>query len=347
MSTQIVRLFITAVVCVQAFALQAQQKKYEVQALAFYNLENLFDTEDDPLTNDEEFTPRGANRWTEERYRRKQNNMASVISKLGKDYSPQGAAVVGVCEIENRKVLEDLVANPALLDAKYQIVHYDSPDRRGIDVGLLYNPRLFQVSNSKTIAYQLPEDTTYVTRDILLVSGKLAGELIHIFVNHWPSRFGGAKSAPLREHAASLVRNAVDSLYNLDREAKIVIMGDFNDDPVDKSLRIVLAAKKKKENVEDGELFNTMWPHYDRGIGSLGYQGKWNLFDQIIVSYPLLKKDRSSFRMWKSEVFNREYLITQEGRYKGYPFRTFAGGTFQNGYSDHFPVLLYLAREAR
>lgn len=347
MKRVVVFLFLFSLMFAQVVVAQAQQKKYEVHALAFYNVENLFDTEDDPLTMDEEFTPKGANNWTMERYRRKQENMASVLSKLAREYCPQGPAIIGLCEIENRKVLEDLTRQKQLQETPYSIVHYDSPDRRGIDVGLLYNPKLFQVNNSKVIRYKLDEDPTYVTRDILLVSGSLAGEEIHVLVNHWPSRYGGAKSSRLREHAAFLVRNAVDSLYERNAEAKIVIMGDFNDDPVDKSLRVVLAAKKKKENVEEGELFNTMWPHYDRGIGSLGYQGKWNLFDQMIVSYPLLKDDRSSLKFWKSEVYNRENLITQEGKYKGYPFRTFSSGTFQNGYSDHFPVLLYLVKELR
>lgn len=331
---------------VQSTMSVAQQKKYQIYAAAFYNLENLFDTESDTLINDDEFTTGGANRWTPEKYRKKQLNMAKVIARLGKKYCPNGPAIIGLCELENRKVLEDLAKQPALIDKGYGIVHYDSPDRRGVDVAMLYNPELFTVVSSKVLHYHLDRLPDYTTRDVLLVSGKMAGEDIHVFVNHWPSRYGG-KSSELREHAASIVRQAVDSLYALDEQAKIIIMGDLNDDPTDRSVRVVLNAKKLPHQVEEGGLFNTMWMHYDRGIGSLGYQGKWNLFDQIIVSNPLLGDNRSSLKFWKSEIYNPEFLITQEGRYKGYPFRTFSGNVFQNGFSDHFPTLIYLVKDLK
>lgn len=324
----------------------AQQKKYQIYAAAFYNLENLFDTESDAMINDDEFTTGGANRWTPEKYRKKQQNMAKVISRIGKKFCPTGPAIIGLCEVENRRVLDDLVKQPALAAASYGIVHYDSPDRRGVDVAMLYHPQQFQVVSSKVLPYHLERLPDYSTRDILLVSGKLAGEMLHVFVNHWPSRYGG-KSSELREHAASIVRQAVDSLYTLDPQSKIIIMGDLNDDPTDRSVRVVLEAKKYAEQVGDTGLLNTMWQHYDRGIGSLGYQGKWNLFDQIIVSKPLLGEDRSALKFWKSEIYNPEFLITQEGRYKGYPFRTFSGNVFQNGFSDHFPTLIYLVKDLK
>lgn len=327
----------------QSFYSFAQQKKYQVYAAAFYNLENLFDTEKDTLINDDEFTEAGANRWTAEKYRKKQLNMAKVISRLGKKYCPEEPVIIGLCELENKRVLEDLVNQPALVSAGYEIVHYDSPDRRGVDVAMLYDPTHFEVLATKALSYYLDILPNYTTRDILLVSGRLAGENVHVFVNHWPSRYGG-KSSELREHAASIVRKAVDSLYTLDPQAKIIIMGDMNDDPTDKSVRVVLDAKKLPQQVQQGGLYNTMWQHYDRGIGTLGYQGKWNLFDQIIISEPLLGDDRSTLKYWKSEIYNPEYLITQEGRYKGYPFRTFAGNVFQNGFSDHFPTLIYLVK---
>ncbi|WP_073552399.1 endonuclease [Elizabethkingia meningoseptica] len=334
------------VLVVQSGLLVAQQKQYQVYTAAFYNLENLFDTEADPAINDTEFTPAGSNNWTREKYYKKQANMAKVISRLGKKYNAAGPAFIGLCELENRKVLEDLTQQPALKSAGYGIVHYDSPDRRGVDVALLYNPSLFKVKDSKVFAYKLNDLPEYKTRDILLVKGELAGEDVHVLVNHWPSRYGG-KSSELREHAASIVRKVVDSLYAADQQAKIVIMGDLNDDPVDKSVRVVLGAKKYQNEVEKGGLYNTMWQHYDRGVGSLGYQGKWNLFDQIIISEPLLGEDRSSLKFWKSEIFNPEFLITQEGRYKGYPYRTFSGNVFQNGFSDHFPTLIYLVKELK
>ncbi|MDX8570832.1 endonuclease/exonuclease/phosphatase family protein [Elizabethkingia sp. HX QKY] len=334
------------ILLVQSNLMTAQQKQYQVYTAAFYNLENLFDTEADPAINDTEFTPAGSNRWTTEKYNKKQANMAKVISRLGKKYSQTGPAFIGLCELENRRVLEDLVAQPALAATGYGIVHYDSPDRRGVDVALLYNPALFKVKDSKTFAYHIKDMAEYRTRDILLVKGQLAGEDLHVLVNHWPSRYGG-KSSELREHAATIVRKVVDSLYAADDKAKVVIMGDLNDDPTDKSVRVVLGAKKYQNEVEKGGLFNTMWQHYDRGIGSLGYQGKWNLFDQIIVSEPLLGEDKTSLKFWKSEIFNPEFLITQEGRYKGYPFRTFSGNVFQNGFSDHFPTLIYLVKELK
>ena len=320
------------------------QKRLGVYSVAFYNLENLFDTENDPLINDEEFTPEGTNQWTNEKYRMKLQNMASVISRLARENCPGGPAAIGVSEIENRKVLEDLINTGDLAAMGLDIVHYDSPDLRGVDVGLLYNPRLFQVTSSKPCPYILPDDTTFKTRDVLLVSGIMAGDPFHILVNHWPSR-RGEKSSELREFAASINKHIADSIYMADPSAKIVIMGDLNDDPSDPSCRVVLNAKKRQEDVEPGGLFNPMWTFYDRGIGSLSYQGQWNLFDQIIISHSLLGQDRSTLKFWKPEIFNRDFLIQKEGRNKGYPLRTFSEGRFINGYSDHFPVLVYFVKE--
>ena len=321
-----------------------QQKSYSVYPIAFYNVENLFDTERDTTVLDEEFTPSGGMNWTPDKYRKKQEKLASVLSQIGRRNCPVGPALIGLSEIENRKVLEDLVNQPSLAENNYQIVHYDSPDRRGIDVALLYNPALFRYVDSQVLGYKIPSRPDYVTRDVLLVKGVIANELVHIFVNHWPSRFGG-KSSELREFAASIVKSAVDSIYHKNPNSKIIIMGDLNDDPVDISVRETLGAKSRRENVVQGELYNTMYKHYSKGIGSLGYQAKWSLFDQIIVSEPLLGEDRKTLKFWKSEIYNPEYLITKDGRYKGYPLRTFSGNLFQNGYSDHFPVLIYLLKE--
>jgi len=171
----------------------------------------------------------------------------------------------------------------------------------------------------------------------------LAGEKIHLIINHWPSRYGN-KSASLRSFAASITKQIVDSLQQDDRHAKVIIMGDLNDDPTDHSVREVLQAKKKQHEVQEGGLYNTMWHFYTKGIGTLVYQNKWNLFDQIIVNHNLLGKDRTQLKYWKTEIFNRNFLVSTEGKYKGYPKRTFAGNTFVNGYSDHFPVLIYLIK---
>lgn len=322
----------------------AQKKQFQVVPLAFYNLENLFDAIADTSGNDAEFTPMGPLQWTEEKYAKKIRRLGQVLSQLGRQYSPSGPVLIGVCEVENQQVLKDLVADPGIRDNKYQIVHFDSPDRRGIDVGLLYDARQFELIESKAIPFRMPENADYVTRDILLVKGRLSNEIIYIYVNHWPSRFT-ADSWKLRGHAANILKTSIDSIQRVDRDAKIVIMGDFNDDPVDKSLTKVLEAQVKKEHVAPGGLFNTMYGYYQRGIGTLGYLGKWNLFDQLIISSALLDADRGALKFWKSEIFNPDFLISKEGRYKGYPFRTFSGNMFQNGYSDHFPVLIYLIKE--
>ncbi|WP_101689928.1 endonuclease/exonuclease/phosphatase family protein [Dysgonomonas massiliensis] len=340
-------LFILSFLLCFNLALLAQdnkEKKLGVYSVAFYNLENLFDTEDDPLINDEEFTPKGKNHWTPDKYQKKLRNMATVISKLARENCPAGPAAIGVSEIENRKVLEDLVARKELADMNLDIIHYDSPDRRGVDVALLFNPKIFQVTSSKAYPYILPDNPEFKTRDVLLVSGQLAGDPLHILVNHWPSRYG-SKSSELREFAASINKHIADSIYKDNPAAKIVIMGDLNDDPTDKSCRVVLKAKKKQKDVKSGGLFNPMWELFDKGVGSLSYQGRWNLFDQIIISESLLGKDRSALKFWKAEIFNRDFLIQKEGKYKGYPMRTFSDGKFINGYSDHFPTLIYMVKE--
>ncbi|MCD8080520.1 MAG: endonuclease/exonuclease/phosphatase family protein [Bacteroides sp.] len=320
------------------------QKKLGIYSVAFWNVENLFDTERDETINDEEFTPAGANAWTPEKYNKKLNNLAFVLSKLAREHCPAGPAAIGVAEIENRRVLEDLVSTGELASMGLDIVHYDSPDRRGVDVALLYNPLLFQVLSSHPYRYVHPGIEDFRTRDQLLVSGLMGGELVHLIVAHWPSRYGG-KQSDTREVAAALTRHIVDSLYRADTDPKIIFMGDLNDDPVDRSCRVVLDAKRKPGEVKPGGLYNTMWDFYSKGIGTLSYQGKWSLFDQIIISEPLLGKDRSTLKFWKPEIFNRDFLIQKEGKNKGYPLRTFSGNTFINGYSDHFPVIIYLVKE--
>lgn len=323
----------------------AGNKGYVVYSVAFYNLENLFDTVDDPDNRgDDEFLPATTYHWTPEKYEKKLDNLARVISQIGRDYCPVGPAVIGVTEVENRQVLEDLVRRPDVASMNLEVIHKESPDRRGIDVALLYNPKLFTVTGYWTKPYRYEKNPDYVSRDQLWVSGILAGETIYVCVNHWPSRYG-SKSSELREAAAANVKEVVDSLISRNPLSKLFIMGDLNDDPTDKSARKVLQAKKTSREVKEGGLYNPMWRLYDKGIGSLAYQGKWSLFDQIILSYPLLGDDYSELRFWKAAVFNKEFLVQEEGPDKGYPFRTFSGNTFVNGYSDHFPVIVYLIRE--
>lgn len=321
-------------------------KKVQLSCVAFYNLENLFDTIDGP-NNDEEYLPNGVNKWGSMKYNAKLKNMSYAISQIGTDLTPVGAAIIGVSEIENRGVLEDLVKQPLIANRTYQIVHYDSPDRRGVDVGLLYNPRLFTVSNSKS--YRLrTEDSTFLTRDQLMVSGYLMGEKIHVIVNHWPSRSGGEmRSRPKRNAAAALTRSIVDSLFRVDAKAKIIVMGDLNDDPTNESCATVLGAKREMTDVQPKQLYNVFWKTLEKGIGSLSYNDQWNLFDQIILSHELVNGDKSKLSFWKGEVFYRNFLIQQEGRYKGTPMRTHSGGVWLNGYSDHLPTLVYLVKEKK
>ncbi|MEL6810470.1 MAG: endonuclease/exonuclease/phosphatase family protein [Bacteroidota bacterium] len=326
------------------------EKTYKVNTVAFYNVENLFDFEDDPLTFDDDRTPDGKDHWTEEIYKAKLVNMAKVISEIGKDVTGTAPALVGVCEIENLRVLEDLVNQEALLKHDYGIVHFDSPDRRGIDVALLYQKKVFTPSNFNKHELKIFDtnnpDKRVFTRDQLLVSGMLDGEKIHLIVNHWPSRSGGeARSRPKRIKAAELNKKIIDSLFSEDPYAKIITMGDLNDDPTSPSVKDVLQTKKKKEKLDIKELYNPMEEMYKKGLGTLAWRDGWNLFDQMIISSELAKKDYSSYRFYKAGIFNKTYLANPRGRYKGYPYRSFAGGGFTGGYSDHFPVYIYLIKE--
>ncbi len=323
--------------------LSAQQKKsYAVYGMAFYNVENLFDTEDSEDTNDVEFTPEGGYHWNEMKYQNKLGNIAEVLDQLGGKYCPAGPAIIGLSEVENRRVLEDLVQHGDFARKNYQIVHEESPDWRGIDVALIYNPELFTLESYKAVPFTLPDRPDYASRDQLLVTGTMAGETVHVIVNHWPSR--RAKSIR-REQAAAVTRGIVDSLLSLDAQAKIMVMGDLNDDPTNNSVKKVLKAKRKKSDVDAGDMYNPFWDFYAQGIGTLAYKGSWNLFDQIILSHGLIGSDKSELSYWKSEIFNKEFLINQEGQFKGYPKRTHSKGIYLNGYSDHLPVISYLLKE--
>jgi len=336
---------------------EGEKKDMQVACIAFYNLENLFDTVHNEGVNDFEYTPTGTNKWNGMKYRAKQKNMSYAISQIGLDVSPVGAVILGVSEIENRGVLEDLVSQNAIKNRQYEIVHYDGPDRRGVDVGLLYNPRYFTVSNSKSYRLRLSDtthisyyesDTLFRTRDQLMVSGYLFGEKIHVIVNHWPSRTGGeVQSAPLRNAAATLTRSIVDSLFRTDANAKIIVMGDLNDDPMNESCARIMNAKRNESDVAGTALFNVFWKTLDGGVGSLAYQGKWNLFDQIMISPALLGDGVQKLKYWKSEVFNKPFLTWQEGEYKGTPHRTHSRGVWVNGYSDHYPTLIYVVKEKK
>lgn len=336
--------------CITSAILYAQEKKvYKVHTIAFYNVENLFDFEDDPLTFDNDRTPEGKDHWTKEIYSAKIINMSKVISEIGLEVAGTSPAIIGLSEIENRRVLEDLVNDPALLKKEYGIVQYDSPDRRGIDVALLYQKKLFHptsTSKHELLIYKNNDLTKRVyTRDQLLVTGMLDGETIHILVNHWPSRSGGEeRSSSKRIKAAKLNKRIIDSLFANDPYAKIISMGDFNDDPTNFSVKGILNTKKDRQQLEMKDLYNPMEEMHAKGMGTLAYRDSWNLFDQMILSTELTKKEYSSYRFYKANIFNPKYLANPRGQYKGYPFRSFANG-FTGGYSDHFPVYIYLIKE--
>ncbi len=327
----------------------AQDKQYKIVSIGFYNLENLFDTIND-IENaiSEEYTPDGPKKWTSERYHEKLDHMALVISKISTDITPDGIALLGVSEIENRGVLEDLVKDPQIKDRNYKIVHYDSPDYRGVDVGLLYQPKYFEVISTASHTLTLPGDTNFRSRDQLVVTGILDGEEIHVIVNHWPSRSGGEKKSRHKRNAAGdLSRFIVDSLLTLNKDAKILVMGDLNDDPVNPSVKDHLRTKGKIDQLEEGDLFNPYFKLYRDGIGSLAYRDTWNLFDMVIVSQALVGDDKSSYKFYNAHVFNKNFLKQKDGAYAGYPFRTHAGGVYKGGYSDHFPVYVYLIKEVK
>lgn len=327
-----------------AFAQQTSDA-FQIGLIGFYNLENLFDTIDSPDTNDAEFTPGGANAWTGKLYAEKQGNMARVISEIGVNLSPDGLSILGVAEIENRLVLEELVAQPAISRRNYQIVHYDSPDQRGIDVGLLYNPKYYKVTESRAVplmVYEPGDSSRIYTRDVLVVGGLYLGEPLYVLVNHWPSRRGGeAASQPLRNAGAFLCKNICDTILQKTPGANIIIMGDLNDDPTSPSVAQVLDAKGKVNQVNQGGYFNPMLDFYRRGLGTLAYRDAWSLFDQLILNHNLLDKEPATgLRYHQAYIFNPPYMVQKSGQYRGYPYRTFAGGAYAGGFSDHFPVYL-------
>lgn len=327
-------------------------KKYKVHTIAFYNVENLFDTINNPLTRDDDRTPNGKDRWTSDVYKDKVSNIARVISEIGTEVTRNTPAILGLSEVENREVLEDLIKDPRLSNKNYGIIHFDSPDRRGIDVALLYQKNIFTPTNfskHELLIFDDEDGDRVFTRDQLLVSGMLDGELIHVIVNHWPSRYGGeARSRPKRVAAAKLNKKIIDSLQTIDAKAKIFTMGDLNDDPTNASMKDVLKTKAKKRKAKGTDLFNPMEEMARKGVGSLAYRDSWNLFDQIVISAPLLDdKDFSSYRFYKAGVFNKPYLTAKKGRYKGYPFRSFSEGHYTGGFSDHYPVYVYVIKEAQ
>lgn len=331
-----------------------EKTAYKINTIAFYNLENLFDTIDDPAKNDEtspimelDEKIRGEVYW------RKNANMAKVISEIGLKVAKDVPAIVGVAEIENKHVLIDLINDSSLKDKDYGIIHFESPDYRGIDVALLYRKKLYRPIRSsahEVVIYDINNpDKRYYTRDVLLSSGILDGDTLYFLVNHWPSRFGGEKrSRSNRERAAAVNKRIIDSIQSIDPYAKVIIMGDFNDGPYNTSIKKILNAKATKEETSVDGIYNPMENMQKKeGLGTIAYQDSWDLFDQILVTKPLLNKKKNAYSFYKAGIYNPDYLTNQEGRFKGYPFRSFSNGQFTGGYSDHFPVYIYLIKPTK
>lgn len=326
-----------------ALAAQAQNKVPNVAGIAFYNLENLFDTiPNNPEDKDVEFTPLGKRQWTGKRYWSKIHNLAYTISQMTSATTPNGPAIIGIAEVENKSVVDDLVADKQIADWNLQVVHRDSPDQRGIDVACLYNPDFFTLSNVTTHAMR---GVPFRTRDVLCVVGDLLGEKIAVLVNHWPSRLGGeAETAQYRMAAAAQCLQVADSLWRVDPDMGVIIMGDLNDDPQSMSCKQILRAQRESKGVEAHQFFNPWWRILDGGVGTLSYKGQWNLFDQIILSGNLVNTDSRRWHFLRAEVLNKDFLTNGPGPYQGTPLRTYAGGKFLNGYSDHFPTEVFLIR---
>ncbi len=306
--------------------------------VAFYNLENLFDTSHDEYTLDKDFTPDGEMQWDENKYMTKIHNLSKAIAGIGAPQSSIPPVFLGVAEVENNKVLEDLILSQHLKVFDYDFVHYESPDERGIDVAFLYQKKYFELIYSDTYTLMLEDehhDRDY-TRDILLISGKLFREKVYVIVNHWPSRNKGVGfSENKRIKAAGLIHKIIAEIREENKNPNIIIMGDFNDDPYSKSIRKVLVTP---------EFFNPMLKLHEQGKGSLYHQGKWHIFDQIILSNNFLIPKSLFFR--DAEVVNEYFLQEKYGRSKGAPLRTFLGKRYIGGYSDHFPVCIYMEKKA-
>jgi len=330
-------------------AVTRAQKSYVPYAVGFYNQENLFDTCHDEGKNDYDFLPDGSYRWTGMKYGHKLHNMARVLSQMGTDIVNAGCAFIGMAEVENKNVLDDLCAQPELASRGMKYCHVEGPDRRGIDCALLYNPALFTPDSVCLVPYvqELPEDSTFFTRGFLTVTGRLADEPVAVIVCHWPSRFS---TGFYRESGARQTKAVKDSLLAACPGMKVFVMGDMNDDPTNKSMHELLSAKGEIEEVGDGDMYN---PWYNllvkQGTGTLMYNGAWNLFDQIVMTPNLLNRDKTpdfgTLKYWKNQICRFEYLFQTTGKYKGSPKRTTAGGVWLDGFSDHLPVVVYLLKE--
>lgn len=330
-------------------SLCAQDLK-EKYVVGFYNLENLFDVYDDPEKNDEEFLPDGANKWTEVKYEKKLHNIVRVIEAMARR-NGMFHTILGVSEIENRRVLEDLVSQPEIAAAGYRIVHYDSPDMRGVDVAMLYRPDKFEYIYSESIPFTMEGYEDFKTRDILMVYGRISGEEFAVYVAHLPSRVGG-KGGDLRSRGAEIIREHSLGVMEEHPGIKVIVMGDMNDDPFNESMCEVLGGRLDPDDVKEPEdMFNPFWRMLNDGFGSNAYQNVWSVFDQILVNGSLLNAEEGTLKLCRSgrkgyyaTIFRKPFMVTKKGQYKNNPHRTFSYGAFMDGYSDHFPTFITIGK---
>jgi len=387
-----------------AFTLIVSAQNYQVSAIGFYNVENLFDTihsvdifdtkkyieQDYPYSetvpkssiDEADYTEWGSTEFTkwlvdknkqpvgeillEKRdydftavgslgndtkvYNSKLANTAKVISEMGTAVTPDGLAILGIAEVEHKGVLDDLVKQEALKGRNYQVIHQNSMDFRGIDVGLIYQPKYFKPEQHKALVVNIMSENgkRTFTRDVLWVEGLLNGEKIHVFVNHWPSRSGGEQvTVEKRKAAAQVCKNVIDSLRADNPNVKVIVMGDLNDHPTDPSVVQVMRAVAKPEQMTKKTMYNPFILKYKKGSGSNAWRDTWGLFDQIMVSNGLLEGKDDGYKFYRADIFNKSYLISKTGQYRGYPYRSYSGGRFTGGYSDHLPVLIYLVKEVK
>jgi predicted extracellular nuclease len=318
----------------------SQENSFTVMS---YNVENLFDTLDTPGFDDIEFTPASKKQWNSEKYNKKLVDLAKVISAVGKDKLPD---IVGLVEVENQGVLEGLINTPALKPGGYGIVHEESPDERGIDVALIYRKDRFKYEGHVKIPVAFPFDSTERTRDILYVYGKAPDGLdIHFFVNHWSSRNGGERETePKRMYCAVALRRSIDLLLSRDSKARIVIMGDFNDEPTNRSIMGVLQSSNKRKNISVGEFYNLLYDKHNLTTeGSYFYRGNWNMLDQIMVSHTLLNATSGySLKYDSGQIFKEDWMLFKAKNGEISPNRTYGGDNYYGGISDHLPVYVVL-----
>ena len=355
-------LLILAALALFSSAAFAQKPGTQNHVIGFYNLENLFDVYNDPVKNDEEFLPEGKNKWTEAKYQVKLKNMAKVIRAM-KEENGVWHALLGVSEIENRLVLEDLVWEEQIREANYQIIHYDGPDRRGVDVALLYDPKVFTFIESESIPFTFEgssidfvmtkeQQDYFKTRDILMVHGTIDGEHFAVYVAHLPSRAGGKKGGnQLRDRGGEIMYNHAMQMQAKYPGIKIICMGDMNDNPTDPSMADYLHGKEFTEEVTDTEFFSPFTSMLKAGFGSLAYQGVWSIYDLLLVNNALVHPQEGTFALrqlhkkgYYGRIFNAKFLTNQSGQYKGTPFRTFSNGAFIGGYSDHYPTYIVITK---